>query len=257
VADDAPRVDSPIIDCRGITVRFGGVTAISNLSLSIRQGELLGIAGPNGAGKTTLFNVISGHVRPVSGEVLYKGNRISGLQPHQIFQRGVARTFQLAEVITEQSFYANVLVGSHFGRDRGLLSMLRFGQDSFERADAAVERFGLANRVTARGGSASLFERKMLMLASAMAHAPDVLLLDEPVGGLTEEQADTLLEEVQRIAKAGTTVVVIEHVMRVLTSVVERLVILNRGELLFDGNADDAREDEELRRLYFGSAAGA
>jgi branched-chain amino acid transport system ATP-binding protein len=249
--------NAALIDCRGITVKFGGVTAISSLDLSIRKGELLGIAGPNGAGKTTLFNVISGHVRPVSGEVLFQGSRISGLRPHKIFQRGLARTFQLAEVITEQSFYANVLVGSHFAQDRGVRSMLRFGAESFARADAAVERFGLVDKVAVRGGTASLFERKMLMLASAMAHTPAVLLLDEPVGGLTEEQADILLEEVQRIADAGTTVVVIEHVMRVLTSVAQRLVILNRGELLFDGNPDDAREDNELRKLYFGSAAGA
>jgi branched-chain amino acid transport system ATP-binding protein len=174
-----------------------------------------------------------------------------------VFQRGVARTFQLAEVITEQTFYANVLIGSHFAHDKGIRSMLRFGADSFARADAAVKRVGLADRATARGGAASLFERKMLMLASAMAHTPDVLLLDEPVGGLTEEQADVLLEEVRQIADAGTTVVVIEHVMRVLTSVAQRLVILNRGELLFDGNAQDAREDQGLRDLYFGSAAGA
>jgi branched-chain amino acid transport system ATP-binding protein len=244
-----------LIDCRGVTVRFGGVTAISNLSLSIRKGELLGIAGPNGAGKTTLFNVISGHVRPVDGEVLFDGERISGLPPHEIFQRGVARTFQLADVITEQSFYANVLVGAHFAKDRGVRGMFRFGADSFAAADAAAERYGLGDRLATRGGTASLFERKMIMLASAMARKPAVLLLDEPVGGLTEEEADTLLGEVQRITQEGTTVVVIEHVMRVLTSVAERLVILNRGELLFDGNARDARENKQLQELYFGSAA--
>ncbi|NJC65731.1 ATP-binding cassette domain-containing protein [Planosporangium flavigriseum] len=236
-------------------MRFGGVTAISNLSLSIREGEILGIAGPNGAGKTTLFNVISGHVKPVAGEVLFAGERISGLPPHKIFQRGVARTFQLADVITEQSFYANVLVGAHFAKDRGLRGMFRFGAGSYVAADTAAERYGLGNRLGIRGGTASLFERKMIMLASAMAHKPSVLLLDEPVGGLSEEESDTLLEHVQRIAAEGTTVVVIEHVMRVLTSVAQRLVILNRGELLFDGAADDAREDKKLQELYFGSTA--
>ncbi|WP_214367005.1 ABC transporter ATP-binding protein [Pseudonocardia sp. H11422] len=248
--------DDPLAACRGITVRFGGVTAITDLSIEVRRGEVLGIAGPNGAGKTTLFNVMSGHVKPASGEVLFKGRSISGLPPHKVFQRGLARTFQLADVISEQTFYANVLVGAHFARDTGLRSMGSFSSDSYRRADEAVERFGLGARRSALGGTASLFERKMIMLASAMAQAPDLLLLDEPVGGLNEDQADALLGKVQQIARDGTTVVVIEHVMRVLTTVAQRLVILNRGELLFDGDPAAAREDDELQRLYFGSAVG-
>jgi branched-chain amino acid transport system ATP-binding protein len=247
--------DEALIDCRDVTVRFGGVQAITNLSMQVRRGELLGIAGPNGAGKTTLFNVMSGHVKPVSGEVRFAGSRISGLPPHAVFQRGVARTFQLAEVMADQTIYANVLAGAHFARDTSLGAMLRFGSQSYESADEAVKRFGLWERRGVRGGAASLFERKMIMLASAMARTPEVLLLDEPVGGLNEDQADALLDEVRQINEAGTTVVIIEHVMRVLTTVAQRLVILNRGELLFDGAPHAARENEELQRLYFGSAA--
>jgi branched-chain amino acid transport system ATP-binding protein len=247
----------PLLDCRGLTVRFGGVTALSELTLEIRRGELLGIAGPNGAGKTTLFNAISGHVGTLGGEVRFNGDRIDHLTPPAIFQRGIARTFQLAEVVSEQTVYANVLLGAHFAVDRGWREMLRFGAASYGRADAAMERFGLMARAAARGGAMSLFERKMIMLASAMAQRPQVLLLDEPVGGLTDTQADALLDEVREIAAAGTTVVVIEHVMRVLTSITDRLVILNRGKVVFDGDAGAARRDAAMKELYFGTAAGA
>jgi branched-chain amino acid transport system ATP-binding protein len=248
---------APVMQCRGLTVRFGGLEALSNLSLDIRAGEVLGIAGPNGAGKTTLFNVISGHVRPVAGEVIYDGRAIVGLSPARIFQRGVARTFQIPEVIATQSIYDNVLVGAHFGSDRGLGSMLRFGLSSRAAADRAVVAYGLQARAHYAAGTAPLFERKMVMLASAMARAPRLLLLDEPAGGLTSGEADVILARIGEIRRGGTTVVVIEHVMRFLMAAADRLVVLNRGTLVFDGSPSEGRRDEAVQRLYFGRTRGS
>jgi branched-chain amino acid transport system ATP-binding protein len=243
----------PLIECRSVTVRFGGLQALSGLDLSVRAGEVLGIAGPNGAGKTTLFNVISGHVRPSSGAVLFRGAPITGLSPHEIFQLGLARTFQLAEVIPTQRVYTNVLVGAHFAQDTTLSTALAFGSESYRSADRAVAEFGLAPRAGALASSASLYERKLIMLASAMAHAPHALLLDEPVSGLSSAQAKAIVEQIKDQRARGTTVVIIEHVMRVLMAVAERLVILNRGRVLFDGLPERARENDEVQRLYLGS----
>ncbi len=250
--DSSRPLSEPLLECREITVRFGGLHALSDIQLAVRQGEVVGIAGPNGAGKTTLFNVISGHVRPVGGVVLFQGVPVTGKGPGQIFQLGIARTFQHAQVIGTQRVYTNVLVGAHFSRDRSLSTSLRFDRESFETADQAILRFDLAGKSSAPASSASLYERKMMMIASAMAHAPKLLLLDEPVSGLNAGEAQAVLDKVRQIRAQGTTVVVIEHVMRVLVSLCDRLVILNRGQLLFDGPPDKARDDAEVQRLYLG-----
>lgn len=241
-----------LLECRGITVRFGGLQALSDIQLTVRQGEVVGIAGPNGAGKTTLFNVISGHVRPAHGVVLLRGVPVTGKPPGQIFQLGIARTFQHAQVIGTQRVYTNVLVGAHFARDNRLSTSLRFDQESFSAADQAIVKFDLGGKSSALASSASLYERKMMMIASAMAHAPSLLLLDEPVSGLNAAEAHAVLDKVRDVRAQGTTVVIIEHVMRVLVSICDRLVILNRGQLLFDGRPDRARDDPEVQRLYLG-----
>jgi branched-chain amino acid transport system ATP-binding protein len=245
-----------LIECRDIAVRFGGLKALSDLSLAINEGEVLGIAGPNGAGKTTLFNVISGHVRPASGDVIFRGQTITGLAPHKIFQLGLARTFQLAEVIGSQDIYANVLVGAHFARDTQLRTSLIFDDESHAAAQEALRSHELAERSRDLASKTSLYQRKLVMLASALAHAPQAVLLDEPVSGLTPAQAKSIVEHIERVRLQGTTVVVIEHVMRVLMAIAERLVILNRGRIIFDGSPEKVRENEEVQRLYLGSAAG-
>jgi branched-chain amino acid transport system ATP-binding protein len=252
VSESSRHSGKALLECREITVRFGGLHALSDVNLAVGEGEVVGIAGPNGAGKTTLFNVISGHVRPARGVVLFEGVPVTGKGPGQIFQLGLARTFQHAQVIGTQRVYTNVLVGAHFSRDRRLSTSLRFDRESFTAADQAVVRFDLSAKSSVLASSASLYERKMMMIASAMAHAPRLLLLDEPVSGLNAAEAQAVLDKVREIRAQGTTVVVIEHVMRVLVSLCDRLVILNRGQLLFDGPPDKARDDAEVQRLYLG-----
>jgi ABC-type branched-subunit amino acid transport system ATPase component len=244
-----------LLACRGLTVRFGGLEALSDFSLAVRKDQVLGIAGPNGAGKTTLFNAISGHVRPASGTVSFCGRTITGLPPELIFQQGLARTFQNPEIIASQSIHANVLVGAHFARDAGLSGMLAFPPASFATAWQALESFGLVERRDLPAGRTALFERKIVMIASAMAHTPRILLLDEPAAGLTPDECSRVLDVIARVRGLGTTVVLIEHVMRVLMAAADRVVVLNRGSLVFDGTPESARGDEEVRRIYFGRGA--
>lgn len=249
---EQPGSGDVLLEWRDLTVRFGGLEALSGINFAVRQGEVVGIAGPNGAGKTTLFNVTSGHIRPVRGDVLFRGTPVTGKSPGQIFQLGIARTFQHAQVIGTQRVYTNVLVGSHFARDDRLSTALRFDRESFTTADQAIVKFDLREKSSALASGASLYERKMMMIASAMAHTPSLLLLDEPVSGLNAAEAQAVLDKVRTIRRQGTTVVIIEHVMRVLVSICDRLVILNRGQLLFDGRPDKVREDADVQRLYLG-----
>ena len=245
-----------LIECRNVSVRFGGVEALSDLNLTVRQGEILGIAGPNGAGKTTLFNTISGHVQPRGGSVLLDSRPIVGMRPDLIFQLGIARTFQIPELIGTQNVHTNILVGAHFAHDTNVGAAVSFGRQSYDAAYDALVAYGLAEQREKLAGSASLYEKKMIMIASAMAHTPRALLLDEPIGGLTTHEAQSILDIILRIRERGTTVVIVEHVMRMLMAISDRLAILNRGTLLFEGRPQEVRENEDVQRLYLGSALG-
>jgi branched-chain amino acid transport system ATP-binding protein len=192
-------------------------------------------------------------VRPITGEVLFENRPIARLSPGQIFQAGIARTFQQPELIATQSVHANALVGAHFAHDTSLADTLSYSERSYDSAAVALVDFGLVEAREQVAGSASLYQRKIIMLASAMAHTPRVLLLDEPVAGLSDREADAIMAFVSRILKRGTTVVIIEHVMRVLMAVSDRFVLLNRGRLFFDGRPEEARENPDVQQLYFGT----
>lgn len=246
---------TPLLACRDLTVRFGGLEALSNLSLDVADGEVLGIAGPNGAGKTTLFNVISGHVRPAAGSVVFRGRSITGLPSDRIYQLGIARTFQIPQLIGSQSVYSNVLVGAHFAGDRSVGTTLSFPVESHRLTAEAITAFRLSQSSGRAAGTVSLYERKLVMLASAMAHRPALLLLDEPASGLSGSEADAIVAEVLAIRCRGTAVIVIEHMMRVLMAISDRVAILNRGGLLFEGSPAEARASADVQRLYFGTGA--
>jgi branched-chain amino acid transport system ATP-binding protein len=242
-----------LLRCEGVTVTFGGVIAVRDVTLGIGAGEILGIAGPNGAGKTTLFNAISGHVRLAAGRIEFGGQQIDHLPPHAIFQKGIARTFQVPEIIGSQDVYTNVLAGAHFARDDNLTGAMRFSAEAHLAATSAIREHALSARSTRIAAGLSLYEKKLTMLASAMAEGPQLLLLDEPVGGLSSRETDAFRDHIQGAASHGTTIVIIEHVVRFLMGVTDRLVILHRGEILFDGAPGAARDDADVRRLYLGS----
>lgn len=245
-------MNSHLLHCSNLSVSFGGVRALAQVNISVKKGEILGIFGPNGAGKTTLFNAISGHVPLQSGSILLKGKPIAGVRPDRIYQMGLARTFQLPELVESQTVEANVVLGAHFCQDRKLWGALKFADDTWEIANQAMDMFGLTAIRSKRTGLTSLYERKLLMMASAYASKPDILLVDEPAGGLTDSEIDSIMDHMKKIASTGVTILIIEHVMRVLMDMSTRVVVLNQGRVFAEGNPRSIQDNREVRRLYFG-----
>lgn len=241
-----------LLEVEELSKHYGGLAAVDRLTFSVAEGETLGIAGPNGAGKTTLFDVISGHAAASSGRVRFQGREIQRMPAHAICALGIARTFQVTVAFPELTVLGNVLVGAYFGRGRRRIG-LRFDRASIERAVEAATFVGLGDRLDAPAGPLSLFDKKRLMIAAALATEPRLLLLDEPVGGLTPAETDAVLELVRRVRDGGVTVVVIEHVMRALMSLSDRVVIMNHGRLLFEGTPQDVVRDAEVIRVYLGT----
>jgi ABC-type branched-subunit amino acid transport system ATPase component len=242
------------IEVQGVSVRFGGVQALRALDATIREGEIFGISGPNGAGKTTLFNAISGHVKPMAGSIRFAGRNLVGVSPDAIYRAGIARTFQLPELVDSCSVEANIALGAHFARDRGLRSALSFNGDVGDRVEEAMAFFGLRDIRAKVTRFTTLYEKKLVMLASAVAARPSVLLLDEPAGGLVDQEIDAISAFIRALNQEGMTIVLIEHVMRVLMELSHRVLVLNQGEWLFEGSPGEVRQNAAVRRLYFGEA---
>jgi branched-chain amino acid transport system ATP-binding protein len=217
---------------------------------------VLGIAGPNGAGKTTLFDTVSGYARATSGRILLNGRPIERLPAHKITHLGIARTFQIPSVFETQTVFANVLVASYFGAANRLVAGLRFDSAAVERAEDSLELVGLADRRKSQAGPLSLFDKKRLMIACALATEPRLLLLDELAGGLNAGETDAVFDLVRTVREArGTSVIVIEHVMRALMAVSDRVVIMHHGAKLYEGLPADVLSNDEVIKVYLGSGA--
>jgi branched-chain amino acid transport system ATP-binding protein len=247
-------VGTALLEVVGLSKRYGGLAAVDDLSFRVGLGEAFGIAGPNGAGKTTLFDTISGHAEATTGRIVYRGVEIQERSPHAICHLGIARTFQIPAVFPEHTVLGNILVGAYFGRRSRVVPGTRFDVDSVERATDAAAFTGLQDKLGAIAGPLALFDKKRLMMASAIATDPGLLMLDEPVGGLNPGETDEVLELVRKVRASGVTVVLIEHVMRALMSISDRVMVMNHGRLLFQGTPDDVQRHEEVIRVYLGTA---
>lgn len=243
-----------LLECRDVSKHYGALAAVDGISLTVRGGETVGIGGPNGAGKTTFFDLISGLTAVSSGQVLLGGKDVTGIPPHRLFHMGMARTFQVTsgfETLTVlQNMLASVVYGS--GRERpGLLlkNALR------ERAMTCLEEFGLANIAKSTVSDIPALARKKLMVASAVVHKPKLLLLDEPVGGLNPTEIDEFAELMFRLRGSGICIVFIEHVMRFLTNVSDRALIIHQGKLIYDGEPRGIARDPVVKAVYLGSQA--
>jgi branched-chain amino acid transport system ATP-binding protein len=245
-----------ILECTQLTRYFGGLAAVNQLSFSVQRGQIFGIAGPNGAGKTTLFNLLSGHVMPSSGVIRFVGREIQGAPPHQVCHLGIARTFQAPLVFGGGTVAENALVGSYFGKRAGFPG-LSFDRASRRRADEALEFAGLTGKRNWPADMISIFEKKQLMVASAMATNPQLMLLDEPVGGLNHAEIDAFIALIRRVQQAGVTVILIEHVMRALMALSDRVLIMHHGEKLSEGTPQEIRADAQVIQVYLGRQAGA
>lgn len=243
-----------LLECIDVTKTYGGLTAVNNLSFSVNLGEVLAIVGPNGAGKTTLFDTISGHSPASSGSIVFDGNAIEDASPHEICRQGLVRTFQTTTAFVTQNVLTNVLVAAVFGRsDRA--TWLRFDQPAVDAATKALEFVGLLDRQHETAGTLPILERKRLMLATALATRPKLLLLDEPVGGLNAAERDQFVELVSQVAASGITVLMIEHVMKAVHALADRMIVLHHGEKLAEGPPKEVLRDKRVVEVYLGRSA--
>jgi branched-chain amino acid transport system permease protein len=247
--DDVPPVGDVIVECRNVAKHFGGVRALEDVSLDIRTGELIGLIGPNGSGKTTLVNLLSGTFRPTSGEIRVGGRDITRLAPHQIAHVGMARTYQIPKPFASMTVRDNVATAIMFGREP---MSLRAARPLAEEHLATVSLDHLADAYPA---SLNLHQRQLLETARAIASGPKVLLLDEALAGLNPAELDNAVRVVRRIHRSGITIVIVEHLLRVLNQVCTRIVVLDRGAKLADGEPRTVMSDPDVVRAYLGRQA--
>ncbi len=250
---------TPILDIATLTRRFGGLVAIDAVTTAIAPGEIRGIIGPNGAGKTTLLNMVSGHLRPSSGKVLYAGHDITGMRADKLAAMGVRRTFQNVRLFGDMTVLGNVLVGLHANGRAGIFAaLLRTGKQQREEHSMigagmkALERVGLAAQANAIASSLAYGHRKVLEIARAIVASPKVLLLDEPAAGLNASEAAELIGVIRRINADGVTVVIVEHHMEVIMNVCSRVTVLNYGKHLAEGSPAEVQGDAAVIEAYLG-----
>lgn len=249
----------PILEARGLSISFGGVRALDDASFAVHPSEILSIIGPNGAGKTTLFNIVSGLYRASSGETWLNGENVTRLRAHQLAQRGLSRTFQNLQIFFRMTAIDNVMVGGHL-RERvslisemlSLPSTLRQNAITHDRASQLLERVGLLRRADQTAGDLAYGELKRLEIARALAMEPRVLMLDEPAAGCNAVETQEIDQLIRGIARSGTAVVLVEHDMRLVMNISDRVLVLNQGKKLAEGVPADVRNNSEVIAAYLG-----
>lgn len=238
---------SPILELKGVSQRFGGLKALDSVDLSVNAGEVVGLIGPNGAGKTTLVNVVTGVFRPSAGSISFDGQRIDRLKPYQISRLGVARTYQVVQPFPEMSALENVMAPAIFAASHTDMAIAR------EKAREALEFVGLAAQADMRASNLTLAGRKRLELAKSLAMDPKVLLLDEVNAGLNPAEIDVALDLIRKISAQGVTVIIIEHLMKVVMNLCTRIVVLHHGAKIAEGTPSEITSDDHVIEAYLGN----
>jgi branched-chain amino acid transport system ATP-binding protein len=237
-----------LLEVRSVDKSFRGLRAVRDASLSVPEGEIVGLIGPNGAGKTTLFNVIAGVYRPDAGEILFGGKPIHGLRPDEICAAGIGRTFQIVKPFAGLSVIENVIVGALL-RERSVA-------DATQRSAAILERLGLGAKRDALASSLTLPDRKRLEVARALATRPRLLLLDEVMAGLRPTECDEMVAVFRDLNRSyGTTILLIEHVMRAVMALARSIVVLHHGEVIARGTPEEIVKDPAVLECYLGEEA--
>ncbi|WP_443046656.1 ABC transporter ATP-binding protein [Streptomyces sp. NBC_00247] len=255
----APATGGTVLDATGVTMRFGGLTAVRDVSLTVDSGEIVGLIGPNGAGKTTFFNCLTGLYVPTEGKVSYKGTVLPP-KPHLVTQAGIARTFQNIRLFANMTVLENVLVGRHTRTDDGLWSALlrlpshtRAEKASRERSMELLEFIGLAHKADHLARNLPYGEQRKLEIARALASGPGLLLLDEPTAGMNPQETRVTEELIFAIRDQGIAVLVIEHDMRFIFNLCDRVACLVQGEKLVEGTPSTVQSDERVIAAYLGT----
>lgn len=235
-----------LLDVQGISKHFGGLMAVHDFSLSVDRGEIVAIIGPNGAGKTTVFSVISGFYKPNTGQIIFDGRNITGLRPDQICKIGLGRTFQVVRPFREISVLDNVMVGAY----------ARTNDTKVARAKAyeTLEFLGMSHVANQMASGLPIAGRKRLEIARVLATDPKMILLDETMAGLRPTEADEVIEMVKKISERGIGILLVEHVMRIVMSLAERIYVLHHGEKLAEGIPEVVVKDQQVIDAYLGEA---
>lgn len=248
-----------LLHTAGVTQRFGGLTAVDNLTFELRKGEIVGIIGPNGAGKTTFFNVLTGMYTPTEGKVFFRDKDITGLKPYQITELGMARTFQNIRLFSGMTALENVMVGMHSRTKANMLDAIlrlprhkREEKQSEEKALAILEQAGLADFRYHYATSLPYGLQRRLEIARAIASSPEVLLLDEPAAGMNEQETSDLMDYIRFLQKEGYSVLLIEHDMRLVMNICERIYVLDHGALIANGVPEEIKNHPQVIEAYLG-----
>ena len=233
-----------ILEVNNLVKRFGGLVAVHDLDMTVNEGEMLGLIGPNGAGKTTLFNMVAGYYRPDKGQVIFQDHDITGLKPYEVCRRGIGRTFQTTKPFLDISTLENVVIGG-FMQAHSTAEARRAAQD-------ALEMLELSDRVETLGSELTVPDRKRLEIARALATGAKLLLLDEPMTGITPSEKVHVSELLRKVSGQGITLVIVEHDMKVVMTLCSRIILMDRGEKLLEGNPKEVSSDPRAITAYLG-----
>lgn len=239
----------PILKVQNLVKKFGGVTAVNDVSFEVQKGEILGLIGPNGAGKTTCFNMIAGYMPVTEGRVIFNGQDVTNQKPYTLNARGLARTFQVVKPLTKLTVFDNVMVGC--------LSKSKNIKQARDKAQVVLERTNLESMQDVVAGALSIGNLKRLEVARALATEPSLLLVDEPMGGLTPSEVERAIELIRDINQDGVSIILIEHIMKAVMAVAQSIVVLQNGELIARGKPGDVVKDAQVIKAYLGDGYAA
>ncbi len=240
------RQSGAVLSVKGVTKRFGGLVAVSNMSFDVAEHQMVGVIGPNGSGKTTVLNMISGALKPTEGRISMRGRNISDLPAQKIAREGVGRTFQLVRLLPGLTVLENVIAGAAYGHRR------RWGREAADFAHGVLDRVGMDAMSHAPISSLTYIDQKRVELARTLAGEPQVLLLDEWLAGLNPTELETGIELIHALREEGRTVVVVEHVMDAIRSLCDRCVVMSSGTKIAEGSPDEVLSDRDVIRAYLG-----
>lgn len=239
---------SSMLQVQNLTMRFGGLIAVNDLSLDIDRGQILGLIGPNGAGKSTAFNCVAGHYAPTSGKIIFDGEDVTGQKSWDLCKKGLARTFQIVKPFQSMNVLDNVTVGAFALTDKRATAQ--------NKAMEVLDLLGMADKRDAMPGALTIADRKRLEIARALATGPKLLLLDEVMAGLRPTEVDEVIEIIKNLRKTGVTIFVIEHIMRAIMALSDEIVVIHFGQKICRGKPEQVASDENVIKAYLGEDYG-